>query len=106
MHLGADLIFSLGLFLLFCTVSGIPNNEVVALLTCRSGRWPCRQLRKGNNATLCPDLSLPSQVLGSSQTRSEQGVLWAEPPLLSRVISTWPERSQDECEMFGVLLEN
>lgn len=92
MHLGADLIFSLGLFLLFCSVSGMPNNDVVALLTCRSGLWPCRQLGKGNNATLCPDLSLPSQVLGSRQTCSEQGMLCAEAPLLSGIISTRPER--------------
>lgn len=99
MQLGADLIFSLVLFKLFCSVSGMPNNDVVALLTCRSGAWPCRELRKGNNATLCPDLSLPSQVLGSSQTRSEQGMLCAEAPLLSGVIAT---RQKEESEMcFG-----
>lgn len=92
MHLGTDLIFFLfwfvGFFfgwwlllLLLCVFVCFWNtkqlvcSKVVAPLTCRSGLRPCRQLRKGNNATLCPDLSLPSLVFCSSQLRYEQGVL-------------------------------
>lgn len=48
--------------LLFCFqhTKQLVYSTAVSLLTCRSRLWPCRQLRKGNNATLCPDLSLPS----------------------------------------------
>lgn len=114
MHLGTDLILSLGFFCLvgslgffffFWNTKQLVCSKVVALLTCRSGLRPCRQLRKGNNATLCPDLSLPSLIFGSSQMHYEKGVLWTEFPLLSGVTATWSERIQDECEMLGLLVE-
>lgn len=92
--------FSLSLFCLFwfgfqfCfwNTKQLVCSKVVALLIYRSGLPPCRQLKKGNNATLCPDLSLLSLLSGLSQMLHEQRVLWTEFPLLSGVISTWSER--------------
>lgn len=60
--LGTAIIFSFCWWWCCCfwNTKQLVCSRVVSLLTCGSGLWPCRQLTKGNNATLCPDLSLPS----------------------------------------------